>query len=86
MKPIYRLIKRSIYIEGRNLDASKYVIKHLKDFCVGESFSFQIIEVFSGTGYKKNKACPVNCKNRLRREDYWIKTLRMSKESLLNFY
>ena len=35
----------------------EYVIKHLKNVCVGTSFSFQITVVFSGIGYKNNKAC-----------------------------
>ena len=38
----------------------KNIIKYSKDVCIGASFSVQIIEVFPGTGYKNNKAYPVN--------------------------
>ena len=47
----------------------EYVIKHLKDVCIGASFSVQIIEAFPGTGYKNNRVCPVDRETRLDRED-----------------
>ena len=52
----------TLYIYRINLhrmakSGCEYVIKYLKNVCVGTSFSFQITVVFSGIGYKNNKAC-----------------------------
>ena len=86
MKLLCHFIKESIYTEGLNKCGCEYVIKHFKDVCVGvgASFSIQIFEVFPGTGYKKNKVCPVNREARLDREDYWTETFRRSYPYVVN--
>ena len=67
-----------INLHRRAKSGCKYVIKHFKDVCVSASFLFQIIEVFPGTGYKKNKRCSVDRETILDREDSWIETPRTS--------
>ena len=54
----------------------QHIINHFKDTCVGATFSTQILEKFSGSGYIHNKVCPDARSKRLDREEYWMKTLR----------
>ena len=54
----------------------EHVLNHLKETCVGATFSIQILENFSGSGYVHKKVCPEARAKRLKREDHWIKTLR----------
>ena len=54
----------------------EHVLNHLKETCVGATFSIQILENFSGSGYVHKKVCPGARAKRLKREDCWIKTLR----------
>lgn len=61
-----------------------YVIKHFKHVYVGASFSVQVNEVFSGSGYNNNTVCPVNRETKLDREDSWIENLRTSYQYGLN--
>ena len=63
------LLKERINLHRRAKSGCEYVIKYFKDVCVGASPSVQIIELFSGTGHKNNKVCPVNRESRLDRED-----------------
>lgn len=42
----------------------------------GSSFIIQILVIFPGTRYKNNKVCQIERAKRLKREDYWTKTLR----------
>ena len=38
--------------------------------------SVDIFEIFPGTGYENNKVCPEDHAKSLKRENYWLKTLR----------
>ena len=49
---------------------------HFKDSCPQAYFPVQIIEKFIGSGYIRGKVCPIKNKERLRREEYWMKNLR----------
>ena len=54
----------------------KHVIKHFRKACPGAGFKIQVIEIFSGSGYRNNKVCKKARKKRIVREDYWMKELR----------
>ena len=43
--------------------------------CTRSFFTVQIVETFHGTGHRNNKVCPIERAKRLKREEYWMKTL-----------
>ena len=51
-------------------------INHYKNVCPGATFKIQIIEKLPGNGYKDGAIDDDMRKYRLKREDYWMKTLR----------
>ena len=52
------------------------MIKDFRNDYAVSSFIIQILEIFPATGYKNNEVCPTEHEKRLKREDYWMKTLR----------
>ena len=54
----------------------QHVMDHVSGTCVGSTFSVQILENLSGSGYLNDKVCPEMRSQRLIREDYWMKTLK----------
>ena len=56
----------------------RHVLNHYKENCVGTSFSFsvQILEKLTGSGYKDGKIDPEMRDLRLKSEDFWMKALR----------
>ena len=44
----------------------EHVLNHLKETCVGATFSIQILENFSGSGYVHKKVCPEARAKRLK--------------------
>ena len=54
---------------------SKLMIKHSRNDCARSSFIIKILEFVSGTGCKNNNICRVELVKRLKRKDYWMKTL-----------
>ena len=69
-------LHKRINIHRKDKSRYKHMIKHFRNDCARFSFTIQILEIFPGTGYKNNKVCPVERAKRLKRDDYWLKTLR----------
>ena len=69
-------LHKRINIHRNSKSGCKHIIKHFRNDCARSSFTIQILEILPGTEYKNNKICPVERVKRLKREDYWMKTLR----------
>ena len=54
----------------------EYLIQHFSECCINQSFLIQIIEKFSGNGYKNGEVDEQMRNKRLEKEDRWMKTLR----------
>ena len=54
----------------------QHMIEHFRDACPGASFDIQVVEIFNGDGYVDRKVCPAARKERVDRENFWMKELR----------
>lgn len=77
-------LDKRINLHRRVRSGWKYFMKVFKDVYVSASFLVQMIKIFPGTGYRRNKACLVNREIRLDREDCWKETLWTSYHCALN--
>ena len=69
-------INKRMNIHRRAKSGCSIFINHFTNVCPGASFSIQIIEKLEGNGYLHGAIDPEMRERRLKREDYWMKSLR----------
>ena len=71
-----RPLNQRMNIHRKGKSGCEISIDHFSNVCPGAKFSVQILEKLPGNGYINGKFDKAMMRDRLMREDYWMKTLR----------